>query len=306
MGRIAEALKRAQQERARRLEEGPAVSADRPRAASARAEGPGHRLASTSDATDVLGQSLLLDAPPSAPPLSSRASLIPPEAVAPQVLTLHDPACEIAEKYRSVRTRLLTGNPAGSARVFAVTSSLHKEGKTVTTSNLGFSLAELRHLRVAMIDLDFRHRGLSRQFLTDDYPGIAEVLRGEKELADVCAPVVRENLYVVPAGDLGGASPSELLASRSVPNVLRALNERFHYSLIDTPPVNTAADIGLIAPLCHSVLIVVRMNRTPEPLLCRCVKMLQANHVSIAGCILAGYREATAACGTHDYYASVT
>jgi predicted acyltransferase len=71
--------------------------------------------------------------------------------------------------------------------------------------------------------------------------------------------------------------------------VFKEINDRFHYSLIDTPAVSSVADIGLIAPLCHSVLIVIRMNRTPEPLLRRSVKMLQANHVPITGCILAGY-----------------
>ncbi|MBI4579398.1 MAG: hypothetical protein HY718_06820, partial [Planctomycetes bacterium] len=62
-------------------------------------------------------------------------------------------------------------------------------------------------------------------------------------------------------------------------------------------------DIGLVAPLCHSVVIVIRMGRTPEHVLRRCVRMLQANHVAIAGAILAGYSEETMACvDPHDYY----
>ena len=219
------------------------------------------------------------------------------------MVALHDPTSGIAEKYRSVRTRLLTSNPGGGARVFAVTSSLGQEGKTVTTANMGFSLAELRHLRVAIIDLDFRQRGLSRLCRVEDKPGMVEVLRGDKQLADVCLPLVSSNLYFVPTGNAGQASPSELLAGNRVRSIFKELADRFHYSLIDTPPVNTAADIGLIAPLCHSVLIVVRMGRTPEPLLRRCVKTLQANHVAIGGCILAGYCEKTMACSEpHDYY----
>jgi len=159
---------------------------------------------------------------------------------------------------------------------------------------------------VAMIDLDFHGRGLSCLLGAESQPGLAELLRGEMPLAEVCMPVVRDNLYLVPAGDPAGMLPSELLASKLVGSVFKELTERFHYSLIDTPPVHEAADTGLIAPLCHSVIMVVRMNRTPEPLLSRCVKMLQANRVTVAGCILAGYTETAIAAQTHDYYQSTS
>jgi Mrp family chromosome partitioning ATPase len=161
----------------------------------------------------------------------------------------------------------------------------------------------LRHLRVAMIDLDFRQRGLSRRFGLDAQPGMAEVLRGERRLAEVCLPFVRENLCLIPAGDPAGANPSELISAGHAAGVFKELNERFHYTLVDTPPVSTVADIGLVAPMCHSVILVIRMNRTPEPMLRRSVKLLQANHVSIAGCLLAGYDEATMGyADNHDYY----
>ena len=232
----------------------------------------------------------------SAPPIT-------PSMIGPEVLMLHDPDSPIAERYRSARTRLVTANPGGSARVFAVTSSLPREGKTVTTANLGFSLAELRHLRVALIDCDFRQQGLSRLFGVQDKPGLAEVIRGEQRLSDVCLPVVRGNLFLVPTGHAQASCASDLLAGTAAAGVFREITERFHYGLIDTPPTNTVADIGLVAPLCHSIVIVIRMNRTPEHVLRRCVRMLQANHVSIAGSILVGYCESTMAyTDTHDYY----
>ena len=233
----------------------------------------------------------MLVPPPSPKPFPVSATPIQPESLDPQVLAFHAPMGEIAEKYRSVRTRLLTANPGGTARAYAVTSTLPREGKTVTVANLGFSLAELHHLRVAMVDLDFRNRGLTSLVGAQDRPGMAEVLRSEKKLSDVCIPVVRDNLHLFPVGDVGSAGPSDLLASEAASDVFREINERFHYCLIDTPPIHAFADIGLIAPLCHSVMIVIRMNATPEPLLQRCVKMLQANHLTIAGGILTGYRE---------------
>lgn len=284
MGRIAEALKRAQRERAERLDT-ESVGLVEPDARSRRFDDSSTAVAAPPALTPIL------EPPPSPKPFPISATPIQPEVLDPQILAFHEPTCEIAEKYRSIRTRLLTANPGGSARAYAVTSTLPHEGKTVTVANLGFSLAELRHLRVAIVDMDFRRHGLTKLLGVEDRPGIAEILRSEKRLSDVCIPVVRDNLHLIPVGDIDSAGPSDLLATEAARDVFREINERFHYCLIDTPPIHVFADIGLIAPLCHSVLIVIRMNATPEPLLQRCVKMLQANHLSIAGCILAGYRE---------------
>ncbi len=299
MGRIAEALKRAQQERARRSAGGASMPVE-PTVTLAGAVDPTAVVTSA----DPAGADLESIVSPAAqqPFLVSGPSIVP-DQVRPEVIMLHDPGSTVSERYRSARTRLVTGNPGGGARIFAITSSMPREGKTVTTANLGFSLSELRHLRVAMIDCDFRQQGLSKLFGVQDRPGLAEIIRGEAKLADVCLPVVRENLFFVPAGDPRSNTPSELLTGASASAAFREINERFHYGLIDTPPTNTVADIGLVAPLCHQVVIVIRMSRTPEHVLRRCVRMLQANHVAIAGSLLVGYCEKIMAyTDTHDYY----
>lgn len=289
MGRIAEALKRAQQERARR--------------------GAESTFAPDGDvavAAETVAAPSSVSAPPPPQPFAVTTVPIVPDDVDPRVVVFHEPTSAITERYRSARTRLLTGNPNGAAKVFGVTSSLPREGKTISTANLGFSLAELRHLRVVIVDSDLRQRGLSRLFKAGDKPGLAELIRGEKSLGDTCLPVVRGNLFLVPAGDSGGMSPSELLAGSAAAAVFHDITERFHYALVDVPAVHTVADVGLIAPLCHALVIVIRMGKTPEPVLRRCVRMLQANHLTIAGSILAGYcDESMGGTDTQDYYAAM-
>ena len=291
MGRIAEALKRAEQERAWHLDN------ETPGAPSA---GPA--------AVDPVSEAILAEpemiapAPEVSRPFLTNAAPIGPDSVQRAVVALHEPGCQASERFRAARTRLLTSNPDGSPRLHASTSSAPGEGKSVTAANLAFSMAELRHLRVALIDLDFRQRGLDRLLGVSDQPGVAEVLRGEHTLSEVCIPLVRPNLHYVPAGALGGITPSELLSSQRVSALFREISERFHYGLIDTPPSDTVADVGLVAPLCHSAIFVIRMNVTPEPLVRRCVRMLQANGMLIAGSILVGNCDDTAECaGPHGY-----
>lgn len=302
MGRIAEALKRAQRERHQRASgQGCDLGAPDRATGDPGMDAPWLRESESHSTGSREGSILDALVMPKLP--SMRGPILDSDAVPAEVVMFHDPRSAIAEKYRSARTRLLTSNPTGSARSYAVTSSQPKEGKTVTTANLGFSLAELKQLRVAMVDLDFRQRGLTTLFKTQDRPGMAEVLRGEKTLAEVALRVSRDNLLFIPAGAVVESGIAELISGTHVAAIFRELNERFHYTLIDTPPVNTVSDIGLIAPLCHSVVMVIRMNRTPEPLLKRSIKQLKANHVNIAGCILAGYDDATMGyTDPHDYY----
>lgn len=288
MGRIAEALKRAQQERADRLQTGEAqgrpAEDDLDFLLTPAVEEPAAETSPVSDAAALTAKAFIKDTAP-----------LEAKSIGASVIALHQSGSPMAEKYRSARTRLLTTNPAGSARVFAVASALQGEGRSVTTANLGFSLSELRHLRVAMVDMDFRSRGLSRLFQQAEVPGAAQVLKGDKRLAEVCLPVARDNLCLVPAGLLGETSPSDMLACGRMSEFFRELRERFHYTLVDTPPIHEFADLGLIGPMCHSVLMVIRMNKTPEPILQRSVKLLQSNQLPITGCILTGYTEETIA-----------
>lgn len=279
MGRIAEALKRAQEERAQRLEA---------HANALDAGAAGVALEDAPETDGLAGLPAFLREPTPPKPFLLHAEPITADRVDPQIAALHDAAAPISEKYRSLRTRLVSNNPTGASRVLAVTSSLPGEGKSVTAANMAFSLAELRHIRVVAMDMDLRGRGLSRLLGVEDRPGICDILRGEKTLAEVCLPLVRSNLYLVPAGDPAGVSPSELLAGSRPATLFREINDRFHFGLVDTPPVSTVADVGLIAPLCHSVLLVVRMHRTPEPEVRKSIALLQANHIPIAGCVLAG------------------
>lgn len=302
MGRIAEALKRAQQERQQQLSAHPLPDWQRSGISFKADESRSNDFVRSHAAATTLNIPTSLSQSPSLQAVGSTVAPIPVDHIGPDVVMLHDANCEIAEKYRSVRTRLITANPGGNSRIYAVTSILPHEGRTTTTANLGFCLAELRHVRVAMIDLDFRQCGLSAACQANDAPGIAEVLRGEKTLSQICTPVVRNNLHLIPAGQLGTDSPSDLLAGDRLSRLFREINERFHYAFVDTPAIHKVADMGLIGPLCHSILMVIRMNRTPEPLLRRCVKMLQANQLTIAGCILAGYEEHAMLAGDGQEY----
>lgn len=285
MGRIAEALKKAEQERRRHL-----------------AEQSG-------------GGTMVLDAPPEETETALPSIIDEPQADSPHatvpinegihesIIPFYDRSSLIAEQYRSLRTRLLTQNPQNDHRVLAITSAIPREGKSVTTVNLGVILSEIRHFKVLCVDGDFRRSRLSMLFDAKPTPGMADFLRGEASYEDIVQPTVIPNLFVVSAGDTSGRSSAELLSSQKANAVIRRFQTEFHYTLVDTPPATTVTDVGVIGQMCNGVIMLVRLNFTPEPVAQRAVRLLRVNKVPIIGCLLIGRSERAVGYGySYGYY----
>jgi capsular exopolysaccharide synthesis family protein len=208
--------------------------------------------------------------------------------VDPALVSVRDKTCSTVEQYRAVRTWLLRRAGSAGRSCLAVTSSLPREGKSVTTANLAVTCAELKHLQVLAIDADFRQGALAGLYRINETPGLAEVLTGKVKLDEAIARTPLGNLSVLPAGSMNGLQPSELLGSTTASRVFDEIRERFHFVLVDTPPVQRLSDVGVIAGHCSGVLMVVRMHKTPAHLVRQSVGWLQSNHLPIVGCIAAG------------------
>lgn len=194
----------------------------------------------------------------------------------------------VSEQYRSLRTRLLSQNPQGEHKVIAITSAIPKEGKSVTAINLGCILAEIRHLRVLVVDGDFRRSTLRSMLNLPDGPGLADVLAGTASYEEATQTTPVSNLSFISAGKTHGQSAAELLSGRSTRQFFRMMQAQFHYTIVDTPPATTVSDAGIVGQMCTGVIIVVRLNHTHESTTKRAVRLLQANNISILGCVIIG------------------
>lgn len=196
----------------------------------------------------------------------------------------------VTEQYRAARTWLLRRNTAGKHACVAITSSIPKEGKSVTTANLAIAMAEVRHLNVLAVDCDLRQGSMARLYKMANTPGLADVLTGRAKLDDAIAATPIPNLWTLPAGARHDLNPGELLNSRAVGRVFDELRERFHYVMVDTPPVQSLSDVGAIGALCTGVILVVRMNKTASHLVRQSLHWLQSNHLNVLGCIASDCR----------------
>jgi capsular exopolysaccharide synthesis family protein len=208
--------------------------------------------------------------------------------LAESLVPFYERSSLVTEQYRSLRTRLLSSNPNYEHRIIAITSAVPKEGKSVTTLNLGCILAEIRHLKVLVVDGDFRRSSLAHMLNQPSGPGLAEVLGGTATYEDVVRSTPIPNLSFIPAGSTNDRSAAELLTAASATSAFRRMQNEFHYTIVDTPPATTVTDVGIIGQMCTGVVMIVRLHRTHEAAAKRAVRLLQVNNIPIVGCLLVG------------------
>lgn len=287
MGRIADALKRAEEERRRTLgssQSGTAVL-DPPGGL------PHMSLSSSAGGPNTLEAGRSLTPVPAEQPADDSTPLEPSPLVSglsESLVPFFERSSLVTEQYRSLRTRLLSGNPNYEHRTVAITSAVPKEGKSVTTLNLGCILAEIRHLRVLVVDGDFRRSSLAHMLNQPNGPGLADVLDGTARYEEVVRDTPIPNLKFIAAGSTHNRSAAELLTAASASPVFRRMQNEFHYTVVDTPPATTVTDVGIIGQMCTGVIMVVRLHRTHEAAAKRAVRLLQVNNIPIYGCLLVG------------------
>ena len=147
----------------------------------------------------------------------------------------------VSEAYRSARTNLRFVSSPDGCTIIATTSSVPKEGKTITCINLAVSLAENNH-KVLLIDADMRMPQVATALGVNKFPGLSELLAGIVKFTDddnLCRQSSGiKNLDIISAGKTP-PNPAELLASKKMKELLDKLAPEYDYIMIDTPPPST-------------------------------------------------------------------
>jgi capsular exopolysaccharide synthesis family protein len=207
----------------------------------------------------------LVNTPPLTPaePLAGRTIQTAPQPH-PLLVAVTAPHSPAAERYRSLRTRIAQTENGSPRRALMLTSPGRGEGKSMTSVNLGLTMAQEFHRRVIVVDTDMRRPCVHALLGLPLSPGLSDVLLGGATLQDVMVTIPDYRLTIVPAG-LPPEQPTELLGSTAMRRVLEELRSQFDRILLDAPPVGPLADVGVVGRLVDSVLLVVRAGRTPRP-----------------------------------------
>lgn len=190
------------------------------------------------------------------------------------------------EQYKLLRTNLSFTLPEKKGcHVIGVTSSMRGEGKSTTSINLAYVLAESGK-RVMLIDGDLRIPSVAKKMNIDGSFGLTDLLRGGEtiELDRFKTPHL-ENWYVIPSGPLP-PNPSELLGSKRMRTTLEELKEYFDYIVLDLPPVNLVSDALAISKYISGMIVVIREEYTEKRELESCMRQLKLSNVNVLGCVM--------------------
>jgi capsular exopolysaccharide synthesis family protein len=203
------------------------------------------------------------------------------------LVTLSEPRSSPTDAYRMLRTSVEILNLSSTQRIISVTSAKQAEGKSLTAANLAVVFGRADR-RVAVVGCDFREPRLHEYFGLSNDVGLTSVLLGDATLESALRHVdAAPNVAVLPSGPTP-PNPSEVLSLPAVSDVLTALNMRFDYVLIDTPPVLPVPDAVQIAAQVDGVIVVTLAKRTHKRELRRALEVLGQAEAPVVGTVFGG------------------
>ncbi|MBI1338143.1 MAG: AAA family ATPase [Phycisphaera sp.] len=214
-----------------------------------------------------------------------------------RLVGLTDPASVMAEEYRSIRTGILARNRQRRHLIHTITSATPREGKTITSLNLGLIFSELHNRRTIVIEADLRLPQFAKLLDLGETPGVVNVIQDGVDLADAIISVGDNNLHILPAGESVADKAVSILTSGTMASILRTLKQTYDHVIIDTPPVVELADAGILGAMSDEVLLVARMNQTPRPLVEQAIRTLASYDAPAAGLIATDQKRSS-----HQYY----
>lgn len=193
-----------------------------------------------------------------------------------------------AEAYKLLRTNLSFALPGDKkCKIIGVTSSLKGEGKSTTSVNIAYTMAQSGG-KVLLIEADLRLPTLAKRLRIKSRPGLSNLLAGQCSGNEALqSSGLLSNLWVMTAGDIP-PNPAELLGCNNMSVALNALSDVFDVIIVDLPPVTAVTDAVLMSSLTDGTLIVVRQDYADRASVDATVRQLRFTDNKILGFVMTG------------------
>lgn len=193
-----------------------------------------------------------------------------------------------SEAYKLLRTKLkYSFADKDKCRVIGVSSALAGEGKSLTSSNLAFSLSELGE-RVLLVECDLRRPSLHEKLSIKRKPGLSGYLSGQNDvdnLIQYCGIEGDEAAFHVIAAGQNPPNPVELLSSERMAEMLNSLRQYYDYIILDLPPVGEVSDALAVTGVVDGFLLVVRQNYCNRVVLSSVIRQFEFVNAKILGIV---------------------
>ena len=213
-----------------------------------------------------------------------------------RLLVLQESDSFIAEQYRILYTKISDLSKGNAHKIFAITSALQNEGKTVTALNLAVVMAKDFGKRTLVLEGDFRRPSIPLYLKVDLEEGLVDILSSKSDLRSTMVPVANtlvpfadDNLAVLPAVRRTQSSTS-LLSSPRMRDLFDVLREQYDFILIDSPPILPLSDMNIFEEVVDGIVMIVRAESTTRDTVTKALDTLGTDKV--LGIVLNDVRQA--------------
>jgi capsular exopolysaccharide synthesis family protein len=164
------------------------------------------------------------------------------------------------------------------------------EGKSLTSSYLAITVANLTQLKVVLVDFDLRRPKIHEYFNVGSRPGLTDIIKGDLKVKAAARKSSIPNLQIISSG-VSTRAVSELIDRADLSTILQELKFYFDFVVIDSPPVIPVSDPLLISDHVDGVVMVVRAGSTQKEVVKRAINLLKNASVNIYGAVVNDYED---------------
>lgn len=205
---------------------------------------------------DVLGYNIYATIGTSAN--QKRLSKLKPKRGELRILSELKPDDMVVEALRNLRTNIHFTVAEADNNLIMLVGASPLVGKSFVVQNLAALLAQSGK-KILLVDADLRRGKLHDAFGITSDPGLADYLKDDAELKQVCRETRAKNLDIITCGRKS-SNPSELLLSENFAKLCKTQQKKYDYIIIDTPPVLAVTDASIIGEYAGTTLMVVRQD----------------------------------------------
>lgn len=203
------------------------------------------------------------------------------------VASLYDRESSYATELRRIYSNLKNKKDGNSQSVL-ITSAMIGEGKSLTSSYLAITAANLTQLKVVLVDFDLRRPRIHEYFNVGSRPGVTDIIRGELKVKAAARKTSIPNLQVISSG-AASRIVGEIIDQADLSVIIEELKFYFDFVVIDSPPVIPVSDPLLIGDKVDGVIMVVRAGSTQREVVKRAINLLKNASINLYGIVVNDY-----------------
>ena len=186
------------------------------------------------------------------------------------VVSLDDPNSITTEQYRVLYAKINDTNEKYGSKVFAVTSPICGDGKTLSALNLAVIMARDFGKKTLLLEGNFKTPSLIKFIRQELQSDLVDILLSRNHthftsipFSDILIPFADDLLSILPATK-SVSNSSGLASSQNMKELIKILREQYDFVLVDTPPILPLSDMNIFEEVVDGILVIVRAEKTPK------------------------------------------